>query len=154
MRFIPRLLILPGLLLTALPAHAEDLLIRAAKVYTMTGPPLSPGAVLVSGGKIVKIGESITPPAGTKVIDLGSGVLMPGLVDAYSHAAIAVSPSEMTREVTPSYRVLTAIDWRSRSLREALAEGTTCLGIAPGTDGVFAGLSCAVKTAGESGTRD
>jgi imidazolonepropionase-like amidohydrolase len=136
-------------LVAAVPAQAEDLLLRAAKVYTMTGPPLSPGAVLVSGDKIVQVGESLTPPAGAKVIDLGSGVVLPGLVDAYSHAGVAVSPSEVTREVTPEYRVLTAIDWRSRAFREALSEGTTCFGITPGTDGVFAGLSCAVKTAGD-----
>src|SRR5438128_3131281 len=130
------------------PARAEDLLIQAAKVYTMTGPPLAPGSVLVSKGKIVQVGSKLTAPAGAKVIDLGSGVLMPGLVDAYSSAGIAGGPAEMTKEVTPDYRVLTAVDWGSRAFREALAEGTTCLGLAPGTDGVIAGLSCVVKTAG------
>src|SRR5437879_5204793 len=129
-------------------ARADDVLITAAKVYTMTGPPLAPGAVLVSNGKIVQVGAKLTPPTGAKVIDLGSGVLMPGLIDAYSHTGIAGSPEEMTREVTPDYRVLAAVDWKSRAFREALAEGTTTLGLAPGTDGVFAGLSCAVKTAG------
>jgi imidazolonepropionase-like amidohydrolase len=135
--------------LVAEAARADDLFIRAGKVYTMTGPPLTPGVVLVSNGKIVGVGAQLNPPAGAKVIDLGSGVLMPGLVDAYSSAGIAGNPAEMTREITPSYRVLTAVDWRSRSYREALAEGTTCLGLDPGTDGVFAGLSCAVKTAGQ-----
>jgi imidazolonepropionase-like amidohydrolase len=139
------LVVLP---LLANQAWADDLFIRAAKVYTMTGPPLTPGAVLISNGKIAGVGAKLTPLAGTKVIDLGSGVLMPGLVDAYSSAGIAGNPTEMTREITPDYRVLTAVDWRARAFREALAEGTTCLGLAPGTDGVFAGLSCAVKTAG------
>jgi imidazolonepropionase-like amidohydrolase len=134
-------------------APAQDLLIRAAKVYTMTGPPLAPGAVLVSGGKIAQVGAALEPPAGAQVLDLGSGVLLPGLVDAYSQAGIAVSPSEITREVTPDYCVLPAVDWRARAFREALGEGTTCLGLAPGTDGVFAGLACAVKTAGDSTAR-
>src|SRR5216684_3081104 len=95
----------PVLLLGA-SARADDLLIRAAKVYTMTGPPLAPGAVLVSNGKIVQVAAKITPPAGAKVIDLGTGVLMPGLVDAYSHNGIAGNPAEMTKEITPDYRVL------------------------------------------------
>jgi imidazolonepropionase-like amidohydrolase len=137
-----------GFLLAVAPIRADDLLINAAKVYTMTGSPLSPGAVLVANGKIVQVSSKITAPVGAKVVDLGSGVLMPGFIDAYSSAGIAGSPAEMTREITPAYRVLTAVDWRSRAFREALAEGTTCLGLAPGTDGVFAGLSCAVKTAG------
>jgi imidazolonepropionase-like amidohydrolase len=138
------------LLVLAVPSDAEELLIRAGKVYTMTGPPLAPGAVRVANGKIVEVGPKLTAPAGATVLDLGSGVLIPGLVDAYSSAGIAGSTAEMTREVTPAYRVLTAVDWRARAFREALAEGTTCLGLDPGTDNVFAGLSCTVKTAGTS----
>ena len=82
------------------------MLITAAKVYTMTGPPLAPGAVLVSNGKIVQVASKLTPPSGAKVIDLGGGVLMPGLVDAYSSAGVAGHPAETTREITPDYRVL------------------------------------------------
>ena len=146
----PFLVVFAGLaiLSSSALARAEDLLVQAAKVYTMTGPPLAPGAVLISDGKIVRVDSKLAAPAGAKVIDIGSGVLMPGLVDAYSSVGIAGNPAEMTKEVTPDYRVLAAVDWRSRAFREALAEGTTCLGLFPGTDGVFAGLSCAVKTAG------
>jgi imidazolonepropionase-like amidohydrolase len=135
-------------LLLATPAWADELLIRAGKVYTMAGPPLSPGAVLVSDGKIVQVGTKLMVPAGAKEVDLGSGVLMPGLVDAYSQLGIASRPAEITKEITPNYRVLKEVDWRSHAIREALDEGTTCLGLAPGTDGVFAGLACAVKTTG------
>jgi imidazolonepropionase-like amidohydrolase len=137
-----------ALLLVTGTACADDLLIRAAKVYTMTGPPLAPGAVHISDGKIVHVAAKLDAPAGAKVIDLGSGVLMPGLIDAYSHAGIMGNAEEMTREITPDYRVLSAVDWRSRGFREALSDGVTCLGLAPGSDGVFAGLACAVKTAG------
>jgi imidazolonepropionase-like amidohydrolase len=138
-----------SVLMLAGSVRADDLLITAGKVYTMTGPPLSPGSVLVHDGKIVQVGAKLITPPGAKVIDLGTGVLMPGLVDAYSNAGIAGSPEEMTREITPNYRVLPAVDWRSRAFREALAEGTTTVGLFPGTDGVFAGLSCTVKTAGK-----
>jgi imidazolonepropionase-like amidohydrolase len=137
-----------ALLLLAAPARAEDLLIKAAKVYTMTGAPLAPGEVHVSGGKIVEVGTKLKVPAGAKVIDLGAGTLLPGLVDAYSQAGIVGRPAEITKEITPEYRVLPAVDWRARAFREALSEGTTTLGLAPGTDGVIAGLACAVKTAG------
>ena len=147
-----------GLVLTipcflwATAAKAEDLLIKAAKVYTMNGAPLAPGAVLVSKGKIVQVGANLEAPAGAKVIDLGAGVLMPGLVDAYSQAGIAGGVTEMTREITPSIRVADSIDWKARAFREALDEGTTCMGLAPGTDNVFSGLACTVKTAGDSRT--
>jgi imidazolonepropionase-like amidohydrolase len=148
MKTVLRLLPCVIVLVAVRSAQAEDLLIRAGKVYTMAGAPLEPGAVLVSNGKIAQVGTKLEPPAGAKVIDLGQGVLMPGLVDAYSSAGIAGGPAEATREVTPDYRVLNAVDWRSRAFREALAEGTTSVGLAPGTDSVFAGLSCVAKTAG------
>lgn len=136
------------LLVLASPARAEDLLIRAAKVYTMTGTPLTPGAVVVSKGKIAQVGSKLEAPQGAKVIDLGAGVLMPGLIDAHSNAGIAGSHAEATREITPEYRVLTAVDWRARDFRELLDEGTTCVGLCPGTDAVVGGLACTVKTAG------
>src|SRR5205807_8078381 len=104
--------------------------LRAAKVYMVADRPLAPGAVLISDGKIVQVGAKLTPPAGAKVIDLGPGVLMPGLVDGYSSAGVAGHPAETTREITPDYRVLSAVDWRSRAFREMLAEGTTSVGIA------------------------
>ncbi|MCI0455456.1 MAG: amidohydrolase family protein [Gemmataceae bacterium] len=153
MKSILKFLFTAALLLLAAPVQGQDLLIRAARVYTMTGPPLTPGAVLVSSGKIAQVGPALTPAAGARVLDLGSGTLLPGLIDAYGQLGIAVSASEITKEVTPEYRVQTAIDWRARAFREALADGTTCLGLAPGTDGVFAGLSCVVKTAGPTSAR-
>src|SRR5207237_9558119 len=110
MQCILRMLSALVLLLLAGPTRAEDLLIRAAKVYTKTGPPLAPGAVLISGGKIAQVGPALTAPAGVRVIDLGSGTLLPGLIDAYSHAGIAVNSSEITKQVTPEYRVQTDID--------------------------------------------
>jgi imidazolonepropionase-like amidohydrolase len=133
-------------------AQAEDLLIKAAKVYTMNGAPLTPGAVLVSKGKIVQVGAKIDAPTGVKVIDLGAGVLMPGFIDAYSQAGIAGGATETTREITPAFRAIDSIDWKARAFREALDEGTTCMAVAPGTDNVFSGLSCAVKTAGVPST--
>src|SRR5262245_5889527 len=153
MRQLSLVALAAALVLPGSSARAEDVLVRAGRVYTMTGPPLEPGAVLVSGGKSKQVGKEVAAPEGARVIDLKDGVLMPGLVDAYSHAGIATGPSEVTREITPDYRVLSAVDWRSRDFREALEEGTTTLGLMPGTDDVVAGLSCVVKTAGEKDRR-
>lgn len=133
--------------LHAASVQAEELFIKAGRVYTMTGAPLAPGQVIVRDGKIARVGADLTVPAGARVIDLGTGVLLPGLVDAYSHAGLTEGVAEQTREITPSFRTLDAIDWRARVFREARAEGTTCMTIAPGTDNVFEGLGCTVKTA-------
>ncbi len=133
---------------TACPAVAENVIIKAAKVYTLAGKPLAPGAVRIKDGKIAEVAADITAPAGVKVIDLGSGVLIPGLVDAQTSLGIEGGDTEQTMEVTPTFRVLDGIDWSARAFREARSEGTTTVGLVPGTDNVFAGLSSIVKTAG------
>jgi imidazolonepropionase-like amidohydrolase len=137
----------------AVPASADEVVIKAAKVYTMTGSPLAPGMVRVRDGKIAEVAAEIEAPAGAKVIDLGTGSLMPALVDAHTTLGIDGGAAEQTKEFTPNFRVLDAVDWSARAFREARAEGTTTLSLVPGTDDVFAGLSSVVKTAGAKGKR-
>jgi imidazolonepropionase-like amidohydrolase len=148
-----RLLTAAALLALVPAAPAQELVVKAAKVYTLTGAPLAPGAVHVRDGKVVAVAAEITAPAGVKVIDLGSGVLIPGLVDAHTSRGVDGGQSESTREVTPEFRVLDAVDWSAAAFRVARAEGTTTVGLVPGTDNVVAGLSCVVKTAGDPANR-
>src|SRR2546430_975744 len=148
-----RLSAILAILATALPAAADEIVVKAAKVYTLTGAPLAPGAVRIKDGKIAELASSITLPAGAKEIDLGSGVIIPGLIDAFSSIAIEGGAAESTREVTPNFRVLDAVDWSSREFRQARADGTTTIALIPGSDNVIAGLSCVVKTAGERSQR-
>jgi imidazolonepropionase-like amidohydrolase len=142
-------------LLAAFPlfAAADEIIIKAAKVYTAAGPPLAPGMVHVKDGKIVAAAEQITPPAGAKVIDLGTGALIPGLVDAYSSIGVEGDDAEATREVTPAFRVLDAVDWSARDFKASAAEGVTTIGLVPGTDNVISGQGCVVKTTGEPARR-
>jgi imidazolonepropionase-like amidohydrolase len=134
-------------------ALAEEVVVKAGKVYTQSGAPLSPGAVRIKDGKIVEVAAAINVPAGAKVIDLGNGVLMPGFIDAHTSIGVEGGAAESTLEVTPSFRVLDAVDWSSRSFRQAQADGVTTVAIVPGTDNVIAGLSCIAKTAGEKSKR-
>jgi imidazolonepropionase-like amidohydrolase len=144
-----RLLISLALVLAvALPASADEVVIRAAKVYTLTGPPLAPGTVRVKDGVIVEVGPRIATPAGARFIDIGAGVLIPGLVDAASAVGVEGETAERTAEVTPDFRVLDAVDWSAKSFRRARSEGTTTVALLPGTDNVVAGRSCVVKTSG------
>jgi imidazolonepropionase-like amidohydrolase len=148
-----RWIALSSLLLAAFPAAAEEIVIKAAKVYTAAGPTLAPGMVRVADGKIAEVAETVTPPAGARVIDLGSGTLIPGLIDAYTSIGVDGGSAEITREITPNFRVLDAVDWSAPALRAAAAQGTTTVGLVPGTDNVIAGLSCVVKTAGTRARR-
>src|SRR5437870_9904891 len=118
---------LPAVLLLALApaAPAEEVVVKAAKVYTLTGAPLAPGMVRVANGKIAEVGAAIAVPAGAKVIDLGDGVLIPGLIDAHTSIGVEGGAAESTLEVTPNFRVLDAVDWSAKAIRHARAEGVT-----------------------------
>lgn len=137
----------------ALPARAEEYVVKASKVMTMAGKPLAPGAVRVKDGKIVEVAANIDAPAGVKVVNIGPGTLIPGLIDAGATIALDGGSAESTREVTPNFRALNALDWSSRDFRQARADGTTTVAILPGTDNVIDGLSCIVKTDGDRARR-
>lgn len=137
----------------SLPTYAQDLVIKAAKVYTQTGAPLSPGAVRIRDGKIAEVATEIKIRDGGKVIDLGQGCLMPGLIDAFTSIGIDGGIAESTREITPNFRVSDGIDWNGRQIRFARSDGVTTVSLVPGSDNVIAGLSTVVKTAGLSDRR-
>ncbi len=143
-----------ALILTGASAmNAEEIVVRAAKVYTAAGAPLAPGEVRVKNGKIIEVAKKVKVPEGAKEIDLGSGVLIPGLVDAHTSIGLDGGVSESTLEVTPNFRVLDAVDFSIRPFRQAHADGVTTVAIVPGTDNVIAGLSVVVKTAGDRKSR-
>src|SRR5262245_17343677 len=141
------------LVASSFAALADEVVIKAAKVYTGAGAPLTPGMVHVKDGKITAVAAKIDVPNGTRVIDLGAGSLIPGLIDAHSSIGVDGGAAESTQEVTPNFRVLDAIDWSARAFRQARADGVTTVALVPGTDNVIGGLSCVVKTAGEAKKR-
>jgi imidazolonepropionase-like amidohydrolase len=139
---------LAGLL--AANASAEDLLIKAAKVYGAGGAPLAPGAVLISNGKIAKVAASIEAPAGAKTIESKDGTIIPGLIELDAGIGVDGPEAEYTSELTPSFRAAKALNFRSRAFREALAEGVTTATVFPSTENIVGGFGVAVKTAGTS----
>ncbi len=75
-----RLMIIPLLLATALPAAAQDLLIRDATVHTAAAAgTLKNHDVLVQGGVVRAIGPNLAAPAGVAVVEAKGRPLTPGL---------------------------------------------------------------------------
>lgn len=66
-------------------------------------------SVLVNGNKILKIAKLIKAPAGATVIDGGSCTLMPGIIEAHSHLAMAaVNVPELLTQL-PSYTTIISV---------------------------------------------
>lgn len=66
-----------------------SLLVKAAWVCPVTGPPLADGWVHVAGGRIAAIGRGHDAPAADRVQDLGAVVVLPGLVNAHTHLELS-----------------------------------------------------------------
>ena len=83
-----------GLLLGALLALqaaplAPAVAIRGEAVFTMAGPSLAHGVVVIRDGKIVAIGPAseVDIPAGMTVLD--AAVVTPGLIDAHTTVGLS-----------------------------------------------------------------
>ncbi len=75
--------------------RSPDLIIEGGMVLTMVDgrEPLEKGRVLVRGDRILDIrsaDEKEDDPPGVAILDAGGGVVMPGLVNAHTHAAMTL----------------------------------------------------------------
>lgn len=68
---------------------AADHLVRAAWVCPIDGPPRRDGWVHVVGGRIAAVGAGHDAPHASAVADLGSAVILPGLVNAHTHLELS-----------------------------------------------------------------
>jgi imidazolonepropionase-like amidohydrolase len=90
---------------------AAPILVKAARLLDpRTGNLLSPAAVLIDGNKIKEVGppsqiQAHVPPD-AKIIDLGSALLLPGLIDGHTHLfmdIVQVPEAERARHLNGGY---------------------------------------------------
>ena len=66
--------------------ESKTVVLKAARLFDGKSNSLvTPGLVIVTGGKISAAGANATIPAGVEVIDLGDVTLLPGFIDAHTH---------------------------------------------------------------------
>lgn len=154
---------------------AQDVLIRGAKVYTVSARGMLDDAdVLVRGGKIAAVvagGAQATPvPPGTKVVEAKGRALTPGMFAGLSHIGLEeISAESSTVDASldfkapawdqkwrPEFDVTLAYNPRSTVIPVARVEGLTWTVLAPGAgDSIIAGQGAAVALDGalEEGSR-
>jgi cytosine/adenosine deaminase-related metal-dependent hydrolase len=70
-----------------LTVRRSTLVLRARVVLPVRLPPITDGAVVVSGGRVVRVGAwaDLRPGRAGRTLDLGEVALLPGLVNAHCH---------------------------------------------------------------------
>jgi len=129
------------------PAHAaaQDVAIRNATILTIANGTIENGTIVVRGGRITAVGRSadVNVPAGVTVID-GTGMyVMPGLIDAHSHAALDGGLNEGAESVTPEVVVQVRAD--DPTIFRALAGGVTSALLLHGSANTVGGQGAIIK---------
>ncbi|HOV79471.1 MAG TPA: amidohydrolase [Bacillota bacterium] len=125
-------------------------------IFTMGGPPVKVGTVLVDEGKIAGVEAGVVIPPGAKAVDVTGKIVMPGMIDAHCHVGIAEEiyreegddSNEMSDPVTPHLRAVDAVNPADLGFRDALAGGVTTVVTGPGSANIIGGEMVAMKTAG------
>ena len=128
--------------------------ITNGKVMTITQGTLEQGTVLVEGGRIVALGESVQIPEDAQIYDAAGKVVMPGLIDAHCHVGIFpdgigwgnADGNETIDPVTPHLRALDAVHPEDMAFQELLEAGVTTVATGPGSANLIGGQWICIKT--------
>jgi imidazolonepropionase-like amidohydrolase len=134
--------LLAGLCVSAL-AQSGDILIKNATVLTAAKGTLENTDVLISNGKIAKIGKNIRA-ANAAVIDATGKYLAPGIIDCHSHAMLDAI-NEGSLAVTSMVRTRDVLDPTDLTIYRALAGGVTALNLLHGSANPIGGQNTVVK---------
>jgi imidazolonepropionase-like amidohydrolase len=122
---------------------AQDIAIRNATIITISHGDIENGTIVVRNGKISAVGRDVTAPAGVRVIDGTGKFVMPGIIDAHSHAALENGINENSESVTPEVQVQLKND--DPVIYRALAGGVTAANLLHGSANAIGGQSRVIK---------
>jgi imidazolonepropionase-like amidohydrolase len=122
---------------------AQDLAIKNATIITIARGDIPNGTILVRNGKITAVGTDVAIPAGVKTIDGTGKFVMPGIIDAHSHAALENGINEGSESVTPEVQVQLRND--DPVIYRALAGGVTAALLLHGSANTIGGQARVIK---------
>src|SRR5688572_5175980 len=124
---------------------AQTILIKNATVLTVSRGTLQNTDVLIRNGKITAVGPNLSVPTGARVIDATGKFVLPGIIDAHSHAMMDGSVNECTKSVTSMARAQDILNPNAINIYRGLAGGTTSALLLHGSCNAIGGLSQTVK---------
>ncbi len=144
----------------AVPLNQEgSYAIVGGRVFTMSGPPIDNGTVILDKGKIREVGgEGLRSPARATVIDAKGLWVFPGFIESHTHIGLAeIDLVEMMRDedewsepVLPQLRAMDAYYTESEIIPVTRLHGLTAAFAGPGEGNVFGGSGAIVRLDGET----
>lgn len=133
------------------------ILIKNAKIHTMTGQNLERGDILIDGDKIQQVAPEIDAP-NAQVIDATGLTAMPGIIDAHCHVGMwedgmgeeGADGNECVDPISPELRAIDGINPFDRCFEEARENGITTVVTGPGSANVIGGQFVALNTVGDT----
>ncbi|HTE29237.1 MAG TPA: hypothetical protein VK666_02610, partial [Chryseolinea sp.] len=121
-----------------------NLLIKGGTVLTVTKGTLEKTDVLIRNGIITQIGKDLSASAGVRVIDAAGKFVMPGIIDAHSHAALDAI-NEATSPVTAEVFTGDVLNPFQVGLYRALGGGVTSIHAMHGSANAIGGECETIK---------
>ena len=130
---------------TASPADAPSvILIQNATILTVSHGAIEHGSILIKGGKIAEVGQSIKAPKDAQVIDAAGQFVMPGIIDCHSHIA-AESINEGSVSVSSMVNMEEVLNPDDIDIYRDLAGGVTAANILHGSANSIGGQTLVIK---------
>ncbi len=100
--------------------------------------------VLISNGKIMKIGKNLSD-AGATVVDATGKHITPGIIDEHSHIAISRGVNEGTQASSAEVSIGDVVDSEDIDIYRQLSGGVTCSQLLHGSANPIGGQSAIIK---------
>jgi imidazolonepropionase-like amidohydrolase len=139
-------------------ALAQDMLVKAERLYTGTGEMIENGAVLIKDGKITQVGSASSIRVGDNVQIIEVAVATPGLIDARSTVGLSGAKNqahdqdqlERSSAIQPELRAIDAYNPRETLVEWLREHGVTTVHTGHGPGEVISGQTLITKTAGNT----
>ncbi len=128
------------------PKQPEHLLIRHATIWTCGPDGIFKNAdILVTKGKITKIGYNLQAPETALIIDAKGKHITPGLIDCHTHLATDGSFNETGQTISAECRVHDVLNGDQIALYRNLAGGLTTINTLHGSANPIGGQNAVIK---------
>ncbi len=139
-------------------ASAQDIAVKAGRIYPVSGPAIDNGVVVIRDGKISRVGPaaSVRIPSGIEVIE--AAVVTPGLVDAHTVVGLAgylnqdhdQDQLERSEAIQPELRAIDAYNAREMLVEWLRSFGVTTIHTGHGPGEIISGQTMIARTAGDT----